>query len=411
MQSHVDRVKAALNDLRCGKMIILVDNPDRENEGDLIFPAENTTPEMINFMIRHCSGIICLSLMETQLKRLGLNYMVAPHENSNQRGTPFTVSIEAKEGVSTGVSAADRAQTILTAVRHDVSPNAIVKPGHIFPLHAKKGGVLERQGHTEGAVDIVNLAGFQPAAVLCEIMNEDGTMARGKELEKFAKLHQLMILSIDDIIAYRCSQENLIDDEVSTQLPMTSYGMFKITVVKEKFNGHEHMVLMKGNVKKNASTLVRIHSACTTGDLFGSKRCDCNQQLHYSLQRISEEGGILIYLNQEGRGIGLFNKIKAYFLQEQGLDTIEANQRIGFPPDPRKYYIAANILRNRNIQQVRLFTNNPSKVNDLKKYGIPLVEQETMPVFCNEYNKNYLRTKKNKLNHIINDDLLSALEN
>lgn len=405
MPSHFERVEVALNDLRQGKMIILTDNPGRENEGDLIFPAEKTTPALINFMIRYCSGIICLSLPQAKIEQLGLSLMVPYQENTSKCGTPFTVSIEAKKGVTTGVSAADRAKTILTVINKHATAQDIVKPGHIFPLQAREGGVFIRPGHTEGAIDIVRLAGFEPAAVLCEVMNKDGTMARGNKLEKFAQKHHINMLSIEDIIDYRRTYENLIDDEVTSELP-TAYGTFKLSVVKEKYNGHEHIVLMKENQNKSLPTLIRIHSSCVTGDLFESKRCDCHQQLHYFLQRMGKEGGMLIYLNQEGRGIGLFNKIKAYVLQEQGLDTIEANQKIGFPADPRNYYIAANILRNRNIKHIRLVTNNPAKMNDLKKYGIPCIDQESMPIFCNEHNKNYLYTKKTKLNHIINDDLL-----
>lgn len=400
-QAHIKRVEAAIKELQQGKMLILTDHPDREDEGDLIFPAENVDAEKINFMIRNCSGIICLPMLGKQLNKLRLPYMVAPHEQTSPRGTPFTVSIEARAGVTTGVSASDRAHTILTAINDNATEYDLVKPGHIFPLHAKDNGVLARPGHTEGTVDIVRLAGFKPAGVLCEVMNPDGTMARGQQLEKFAKQHRLMILSIEDIIQYRLSTENLIEDETSAALPLEEYGLFKITIVKEKISGHEHVVLTNDKIKTNAPPLVRIHSSCITGDLFGSQRCDCNSQLNYALKRISVEGGMIIYLQQEGRGIGLFNKIKAYALQEGGLDTIEANQQLGLPSDSRSYAIAANILRNKNIEHIRLLTNNPSKINDLEKYGIAHVEREPLPVFCNEHNKNYLRAKKNKLAHAI----------
>lgn len=399
--SSIERVKAAIHDLQKGKMLILIDSPERENEGDLIFPAENTTPEMINFMIQHCSGIICLPLLPSQLKKLQIPFMVPPHENTSQRGTPFTISIEAKHGVTTGVSAADRAHTILTAIKDNVSSDDIVKPGHIFPLQVREEGVLTRPGHTEGAVDIVRLAGFKPAAVLCEVMNPDGTMSRGEQLKQFAKQHRISILSIDDIIFYRQFHENLIEEEVTVELPTKEYGAFQFTVVKEKITGHEHIVLTKKNQKMQSSVLVRIHSCCTTGDLFGSERCDCHAQLHYALKCISEEGGLLIYLNQEGRGIGLLNKIKAYVLQEKGLDTVEANQNLGLSADMREYYIAATILKNRNISQVRLLTHNPEKIKGLKQYGIASVEQAVMPIFSSEHNKNYLKTKKDKLNHMI----------
>ena len=399
-----NNVKIAIDELRKGKMIILTDHPSREDEGDFVFPAEIITPDIINFMIRNGSGIICLSLTAGQLKKLNLSYMVSPHENTSHRGTPFTVSIEAREGVTTGVSAKDRVTTILTATKKDATSEDIVKPGHIFPLHAHESGVLVRQGHTEGAVDIVRLARFSPAAVLCEMMNPDGTMAKGKKLRQFAKQHNIKILSIEDIITYRLCQENLILDEIETKLPTEKYGTFALSVIKEKFNGHEHIILTNNNILKNPP-LIRIHSACITGDLFGSKRCDCNMQLHYSLQKIGEEGGSLIYLNQEGRGIGLFNKIKAYSLQENGLDTVEANHHLGLPVDSREYYLAANILRNKNIHHIRLLTNNPHKITNLKKYGISHVQREEIPIFCNEHNKNYLKVKKEKLHHVINCDI------
>ncbi len=401
MNAYITRVLTAIDELRQGRMIILTDHADRENEGDIIFPAEIITPDIVNFMIRNGSGIVCLSLLADQLKKMGLTDMVPTSENTSSRGTPFTVSIEAKEGVTTGVSAKDRATTILTAIKNEVTSQDIVKPGHVFPLHAKEGGVLVRQGHTEGALDMARLAGFNPAAVLCEVMNPDGSMSRGDELLEFAKQHQLKMLSIDDIIAYRLFKENLIDEETTSDLPLENYGLFKISVIKEKLSHQEHIVLTR-HKKSIQPPLVRIHSACITGDLFGSKRCDCNKQLNYSLKKISEEGGIIIYLNQEGRGIGLFNKIKAYALQEGGLDTVEANQSLGLPVDSREYYMAANILRNRNIHHIRLLTNNPQKAIGLQKYGIPVVNIEGLPIFDNEYNEHYLRTKKEKLNHIIN---------
>lgn len=407
MHSYIERVESAISDLRQGKIIILTDHPERENEGDFIFPAETITPEMMNFIIRNSSGIVCLSLCESYRKKLDLPYMVLSHEKTHLHGAPFTapftISIDARYGTATGVSAADRVKTIQTAIHDHAKPEDLVRPGHIFPLCAKEGGVLERAGHTEGAVDLMNLAGFKPAAVLCEVMNPDGTMTRGKQLVEFSKQHNVKILSIEDIISYRMMRENLIAEEISAELPLEYHGAFTITVFKEKITGNEHVVLEK-KPKKTTSTLVRIHSACLTGDLFGSMRCDCNHQLHYSLQRISEDGGMLIYLSQEGRGIGLFNKIKAYALQENGLDTIEANEKLGLPVDSRKYYIAANILRNRGIDHVKLLTNNPAKINDLKKYGIAKVELAPIPVFCNEHNKKYLHVKMLKLHHAIKHD-------
>lgn len=402
MQTLNQRIHTAIKHLQQGKMIILMDNPSRENEGDLICAAETMTTEQMSFMINHTSGIVCIPMLPTALEKLNLPLMVSPHANTSARGTPFTVSVDARHGISTGVSAADRIQTIKVLINEQTKPDDLVQPGHMFPLQAKEGGVLERQGHTEGAIDIVKLAGFKPHAVLCEIMNPDGTMTRGQQLEEFSKQHNLFILSIDDIIAYRLQTENLIIDEATAIIPLADYGEFKITVLKEKLSQQEHVVLYKEPVNKSDSLLVRIHSACFTGDLFASKRCDCNNQLHHALERINEEGGMLIYLNQEGRGIGLFNKIKAYALQEQGFDTVEANTQLGLPVDARSYYLAANILRNFNIHSVRLLTNNPDKINDLIKCGITKVQREPMPTFLQQNNQFYLETKKVKLNHVIN---------
>ena len=394
-----ERIAKAIDDLQQGKMIILIDDPDRENEGDLIIPAENITAEMINFMIRYGSGIVCLSMTEEQLTKLNLPLMMAAHSNTSLRGTPFTVSIDAKYGITTGVSATDRAHTIKTVINDYAQPDDIVKPGHVFPLQAKRGGVLECQGHTEGAIDIVRLAGFKPAAVLCEIMNIDGSMASGSQLITFAKEHGLTTLAISDLVTYRLSHENMIEDEVTTTIPLEKYGDFQMTVIKEKITQLEHVVLVKKGF--GAKPLVRIHSSCTTGDLFASQRCNCHTELHYSLKHISEEGGILIYLNQEGRGIGLLNKIKAYVLQDQGLDTVEANKHLGLPIDARQYSIAANILRHLKIDHLRLLTNNPNKITDLQKYGMIEVIREPLPSFHNEYNYHYLKVKKEKLNHLI----------
>ncbi len=401
MPSPIKRVEVAIQELRAGKMIVLTDHPDREDEGDLIFPAEAIHADVINFMIRNSSGIICLAMTAEKLKELDIPLMVSLEENSSGKGTPFTVSIEARHGVTTGVSAADRAATILAAAREGAKADDLVRPGHIFPLQAKAGGVLQRQGHTEGGVDLVRLAGFSPAAVLCEIMNADGTMTRGKSLREFAKQHDLKILSIEDLIIYRRSKENLIAEEVQARLPLEKYGEFSLSVIREKFNNNEHMVLSRHTEK--SSPLVRIHSACMTGDLFGSKRCDCKAQLDYSLQKISENGGILIYLSQEGRGIGLFNKIKAYSLQEAGLDTVDANKNLGLPVDSREYHIAANIMRNRNIHAIQLMTNNLEKIKNLQTYGIENITREAMPVFLNECNQKYLMTKKEKLNHVMDE--------
>lgn len=407
MQSSIKRVETALQDLKKGKMIVLTDDPDRENEGDIIIAAEHITAETMNFMIRNGSGIVCIAMTKDYLKKLNLPFMVTPNENTSTRGTPFTISVDAKEGTSTGVSAADRTKTIQTILDEQSTQDDLIKPGHIFPLCANENGVLARQGHTEGGVDLAKLAGCKNAAVLCEIMNPDGTMARGQQLVRFATKHNLTLLSIEDIINYRLYHEYIIEEEeASATFPLEKYGIFTISVIKEKITGNEHVVLSKKGKESNNATLVRIHSSCLTGDLFSSKRCDCNKQLHYSLQRISEEGGVLIYLNQEGRGIGLFNKIKAYALQEQGYDTVEANAKLGLPIDSRKYIIAAKILRNLNISHIRLLTNNPNKLNDLKKYGLSQVDREPMPSFEHEYNQFYLKTKKLKLKHIIDFDNL-----
>lgn len=402
MPSPIERVERALSDLANGKMVILTDDASRENEGDLIVAAEKITPDAMNFMIRHGSGIVCLAMTPEQLKQLDLPLMVPAEKNTSFRHTPFTLSIDARDHITTGVSAIDRTITVQVAVKSTTTPDELVRPGHIFPLQAKCGGVLERQGHTEGAVDLARLANLMPAAVLCEIMNPDGTMTHGEQLDVFAQTHQLSILSIDDIISYRLRYENMIEEEATTMLPLDDYGTFKLTAIKDKINGHTHIVLENPNIVSTQPCLVRIHSSCITGDLFASKRCDCNKQLHYALKRISEEGGILIYLNQEGRGIGLLNKIKAYALQEQGFDTVEANEQLGLPVDSRNYFLAANILRQRHLTHIRLLTNNPLKVSDLIKYGIDHVERIAIPSFHNEHNEHYLKTKIEKLKHVIN---------
>lgn len=407
MLSQINRVELALNDLKQGKMIVLIDDPERENEGDLIIAAEKVTPETMNFLIRHGSGIVCVSLSSEHLNALQIPLMVSEDCNSSTRGTPFTLSIDAKEGITTGVSAADRVKTIQVLIHDQSKAHDLVKPGHIFPLQAKAGGVFERQGHTEGSLDLVKLAGLKPAAVLCEIMNPDGTMSRGKVLKAFAETHHLTMLSIDDIFTYRLHKESIIEEEISSQFPLDKYGDFTISIVKEKFSKLEHVVLTKNKSSVSKPPLIRIHSSCITGDLFASKRCDCHKQLHYSLQRISEEGGMLIYLDQEGRGIGLFNKIKAYSLQEKGYDTVEANTQLGLPVDPRQYYLAANILRKNNMNHIRLLTNNPNKIINLKKYGLDTIERIAMPAFSHEHNQFYLETKKQKMNHLIDMNFLS----
>jgi 3,4-dihydroxy 2-butanone 4-phosphate synthase / GTP cyclohydrolase II len=400
------RIEAALESLRQGRMIILTDSPDREDEGDMIFPAEKITTEAMNFMIQHGSGIVCLSLTAERLKQLDLPLMLAKESNTSSRGTPFTISIEAKTGVTTGVSAHDRAKTILAAVADNAKSDDLARPGHVFPLLAHDDGVLGRAGHTEGAVDLMRLAGLKPAGVLCEVMNRDGTMARGEKLKTFANLHSIKIISIEDIIQYRLHHGTLIEEVATANLPLAGYEGFKILAFKEKFTHKEHVALIKTNQNPEAPTLVRIHSSCLTGDLFGSLRCDCHQQLHYALEKINQEGGVLIYLNQEGRGIGLFNKIKSYALQEQGFDTVEANEALGFAADLRTYDIAVHILKYLNISQVKLLTNNPQKILDLDKNGFFEIMREIVPAFHNEHNQQYLTVKRNKLNNFIDLDFL-----
>lgn len=404
MRQSIKLVEKAIQELKNGKMIILTDHPSRENEGDFIMPAETITADAMNFMIRQGSGIVCLSMPADALKKLQLPQMVPDDSNTSCRGTPFTISIDARDNITTGVSSADRVKTVLTAIATNAKPEDLVRPGHIFPLQARDGGVFERQGHTEGAVDLAVLAGFKPAAVLCEIMNPDGTMTKGNELITFAEKHQLAILSIDDLITYRLATEDFIAEQATSSVILDKFGAFTITAIREKYTGAEHLVLTKEGEHITTNPLVRVHSCCSTGDIFSSKRCDCHKQLQYSLKQISQEGGYIIYLNQEGRGIGLLNKIKTYALQEQGLDTVEANNELGLPADARHYAIAANVLRNLNIDSIRLLTNNPAKIADLQKYGIKNVVREAMPVFYNEHNQTYLKTKKEKLNHIIADD-------
>lgn len=401
MNADMNSVEIALQELRAGKMIILTDDPTRENEGDLIMAAEKITPEAMNFMIRQGTGIVCLAMTEPDLARLQLPLMVPQLENTSCRGTPFTISIDAKKNISTGVSAADRCTTILAAIADEAQPDDLVRPGHVFPLKAQNHGVLQREGHTEGAVDLARLAGLKPAAVLCEIMNADGSMCCGQALTTFAKQHALCCLSIAELIDYRQRHESLILESVTTTLPLKGYGTFKMLVVKEKVTLAEHVVLIKEPFDSTKPPLVRIHSKCSTGDIFQSKRCDCHEELHFSLQQISTEGGILIYLEQEGRGIGLFNKTKAYVLQDQGYDTVEANQQLGFPADARHYAIAANVLHQLNITEIRLLTHNPEKIKGLQRFDIK-TNLAPLPVFKNEINYHYLKIKQEKLNHQLN---------
>jgi 3,4-dihydroxy 2-butanone 4-phosphate synthase/GTP cyclohydrolase II len=366
-------IEQAIAVLKAGRMIILVDDEARENEGDLVIAAQYATPESINFMSRFGRGLICLPMASEYIDKLELTMMAS--KNRSPYGTAFTVSIEAASGVSTGISAQDRAHTIAVAISSESGPNEIISPGHVFPLRARDRGVLERPGQTEGSVDLARLAGLKPAAVICEIINEDGTMSRRNELVSFAQTHNMPIVSIKDLIEYRIRHESLVEEVATTQIPLYEHGDFSMTVFHNKLDSAEHFALIKAPLYKNQVPLVRIHSECITGDIFGSCKCDCGKQLQQSLAQIGKEGGVLIYLRQEGRGIGLANKLKAYALQEQGYDTVDANLQLGFPADNRDYAAAFQILKYLGIESLRLLTNNPKKVESLEKYGLKVFER------------------------------------
>ncbi len=394
-------ITAALDDLRNGKMIIVVDDEDRENEGDLIMPAEMISEDAMTFIIRHTSGIVFLAVSEEIANHLELPMMV--EDNTSKFGTPFTVSIEAAEGVTTGVSAKDRTTTILAAISDKAKASDLRRPGHIFPLRAKNGGVLVRSGHTEASVDLARLAGFKAAAVGCELMNDDGTMMRRDSIDVFAKEHQLTVITIADLIAYRRQHEELVFLESEAKLE-TVTGPWQLKVFKDTVHGAEHVALIKGVVDDTKPTLVRVHSECLTGDVFGSVHCDCGEQLHAAMKRISDEGnGVIIYMRQEGRGIGLANKIKAYDLQEkEGLDTVDANLKLGFPSDLREYGIGAQILSILGVRSMRLLTNNPKKISGLEGFGLEITEQLPIQITpSSELQKKYLKTKKTRMGHLL----------
>lgn len=393
-------IQEAIEDIRNGRMVILVDDEDRENEGDLCMAAEFVTPEAINFMAKYGRGLICLTLNDELAEKLKLPFMV--NDNQSRFKTAFTVSIEARRGVTTGISAHDRATTIRTAIADDASPEDLVSPGHVFPIRAKKGGVLFRTGQTEGSVDLARLAGLKPSGVICEIMKDDGTMARMPDLEIFAKKHDLKIVTIADLINFRMKHESLVRRAATAILP-TRYGdEFKLIVYENDVDDLKHVALVKGDLQAKDAVLVRVHSECLTGDVFGSLRCDCGDQLHNAMEIIHREGtGVIVYMHQEGRGIGLVNKVKAYELQEHGRDTVEANIELGFKEDLRDYGIGAQILVDLGVKKIRLLTNNPKKVIGLEGYGMTISERIPIEIVPNKVNVRYLKTKKEKLGHLL----------
>ena len=399
----LDSIESAIEDIKAGKLVIVVDDDDREDEGDFITAARNITPEVINFMTKHGRGLICVPLLDERCNELGLELMV--NNNTALHETAFTVSVDLLgHGCTTGISAHDRAKTVKALIDPSTKPDDLGRPGHIFPLRAKKGGVLRRAGHTEAAIDLARLAGFEPAGVLVEIMNDDGSMARLPQLKKVAEKFDFKLISIKDLIEYRVKRDSLIEEIVSVDMP-TKYGHFKLIAFQEKNSANEHLALVKGNWEKDEPVLVRVHSSCFTGDILGSLRCDCGDQLHAAMKMVETEGkGAILYMNQEGRGIGLLNKLKAYRLQEQGMDTVEANLHLGFQMDQRDYGVGAQILRHLGITKLRLISNNPKKRVGLIGYGLEIVENVPVEVHPNPHNERYLQTKRDKLGHEILDD-------
>lgn len=403
MERKFNTVKEALEDLKIGKPVVVVDDEDRENEGDLVLPAQVATYEWLNFIINQARGLMCVPVSVEVAQRLQLDPMTA--RNTDHHGTAFTISVDAAEGTTTGISTGDRLKTVLDLADPTKKAEDFLRPGHMFPLIAKKGGVLERRGHTEASVDLAKLCGFEPVGVIMEILNQDGTMARRDDLFEFCEEHDLKIITVDELILYRKKNEKLVKNEADVRIP-TKFGEFEFVGYSDQIENKEYLAIIKGDVRGKENVTVRLHSECLTGDVFGSKRCDCQDQLHKSLHEIENKGeGLVIYLRQEGRGIGILNKLKAYKLQDQGYDTVEANHKLGFEDDLRDYAVAAQIIKDLNIKSISLMTNNPSKIKGLETYGIKVVDREEIEIPANDVDEKYLKTKKEKMGHLLKQKL------